>query len=313
MRAFFYLPTLLLLAACIMQFAVAQDLAPRAYIITPLHSNAVTLTESFQSGSLIFDGAVPITGATAKVNVSVFSLFHSLRLLGRTANFSASLPYAIGNFNGIIAEAPAHAYRSGLLDSAFRLSVNLVGGPAMDPATFSKWRQKTIVGVSFKVVPPTGQYNPQALINLGTNRWAFKPEVGLSRRWGHWVADAYGAEWFFTTNPEFFSHNQYNPGTIAQTEGPIAAFEGHVSYDIKPRFWASFDVNFWRGGATSLNGVENPITLQQNSRVGGTISIPVSKHQSLKFSYANGAYISYGGNYQSVSLAWQYSWLGRPN
>jgi len=313
MHAFLYVLRLLSLAACLLQVVSAQDLAPRAYIVTALHSNAVTLTNYFQSGSLIFDGAVPITGATAKVNVSVFSLFHSLRFFGRTANLSVSFPYGIGNFNGIVVDAPAHAYRSGLLDSSFRLSVNLVGGPAMDSAEFSKWRQKTIVGVSFKVVAPTGQYNPQALINLGTNRWAFKPEVGLSRRWGHWVADAYGAGWFFTTNPEFFSHNQYNPGTITQTESPVAALEGHLSYDVRARFWASFDANFWRGGTTSLNGKENPGTLQQNSRVGGTVSVPVSKHQSLKFSYANGAYISYGGNYQSVSLAWQYSWLGRPN
>jgi hypothetical protein len=42
-----------------------------------------------------------------------------------------------------------------------------------------------------------------------------------------------------------------------------------------------------------------------------TISIPTSKHQSLKFSYSNGTCIRFGGNYQNVSVAWQYSWLGR--
>ena len=39
----------------------------------------------------------------------------------------------------------------------------------------------------------------------------------------------------------------------------------------------------------------------------------LTKHQSLKFSYSDGTYIRYGGNYQNVSAAWQYSWLGRPN
>jgi hypothetical protein len=62
-----------------------------------------------------------------------------------------------------------------------------------------------------------------------------------------------------------------------------------------------------------LNGVENSGTLQRNSRIGGTIAIPVSRHQSLKFSYNRGAYILYGGNYQNVSVGWQYSWVGRPN
>ena len=127
------------------------------------------------------------------------------------------------------------------------------------------------------------------------------------------MLDAYGAVWFFTTNPEFFSRNQFNPGVSVQTQQPIGAFEGHLSYDVKPRLWASLDGNFWFGGKTTLNGVQNPGTLQRNSRVGGTVSVPVTKHHSLKFSYANGAYIRYGGNYQSVSVAWQYSWFGRPN
>jgi hypothetical protein len=291
----------------------AQDLAPRAYIITPVHSNAVTLTYAFYSGSIIFDGSVPITGASATSNVQVLSLTHSLRIFGRSANFTASLPYGVGNFKGTVVGAEANAYRSGLLDSSFRLSVNLKGGPAMDLQDFLKWQQKTIIGVSFKVVAPTGQYDPTKLINFGANRWGFKPELGLSRRWGHWVLDSYGAVWFFTTNEDFFSRNQFSPGTNTQKQNPIFAFEGHLSYDVRHRLWASLDGNFWVGGRTSLNGVEKSSTLQQNSRIGGTVSVPVSKRQSLKFSYNRGAYIRYGGNYDNVSVAWQYSWLGRPN
>ena len=72
---------------------------------------------------------------------------------------------------------------------------------------YGKWQQKTLLGFSFKVVAPTGQYDPTKLINWGANRWAFRPELGLSRRWGHWVLDAYGGVWVYTTNPEYFSHN----------------------------------------------------------------------------------------------------------
>ena len=291
----------------------AQDLAPRAYLITPKHSNAVTLSYAYFSGDLLLDGAVPITGATAKVSMSVFSYTHSLNIFGRSANFSASLPYGVGNFRGTVVGAETNAYRSGALDSAFRLSVNLKGGPAMDVQEFRKWRQKMLVGISLKVVAPTGQYDPTKLINYGANRWAFKPELGLSQTWGHWVLDTYGAVWFFTTNHDFFSRNQFSPGTNTQKQNPIFAFEGHLSYDVKPRLWASLDGNFWVGGRSTLNGVENPNTLQRNSRIGGTVSVPVSKHQSIKFSYNRGAYIRYGGNYQNVSFAWQYSWVGRPN
>jgi hypothetical protein len=303
-----------LLSAAIMGCSLsvwAQDLAPRAYIISPVHSNAIILTYTFYDGSVLFDGAVPITGASARVNVPIFTLYHSLRFFGRSANVVASLPYGVGNFQGSVAGNGTAIYRSGLLESGFRFSVNLKGGPAMDVQEMRKWHQKTLVGISLRVVAPTGQYDPTKLVNFGANRWAFKPEVGLSRRWGNWLLDTYGGAWFYTTNHHYFSPNQ-NPPNI-QTQSPIGSFEGHLSYDVKPRLWASLDGNFWVGGRTSINGIQNSKTLQRNSRIGGTVSVPVTKHQSLKFSYSDGAHVEFGGNYHNVAVAWQYSWLGRPN
>ena len=300
------------LGLCASGMVRGQDLAPRAYVITAVHSNAITVTYSYNTGNLLFDGAVPITGATANISTPILTYYHSLNFFGRSANVAVSLPYGVGNFRGTALGAEAHLYRSGLLDSFYRFTVNLKGGPAMQPAEYIKWHQKMLIGVSVKIVAPTGQYDPTKLVNWGNNRWAFKTELGYSERWGHWVVDAYGAGWYFTTNQEFFSHNQFFPGTQTQSESPIFALEGHLSYDFKPRMWISFDANFWHGGETSLNGVANQITTQKSSRIGVTAAFPITKHQSLKFSYNNGAYINYGGNYQNVSVAWQYSWLGRP-
>jgi hypothetical protein len=302
--------TLLMVSRCLLR---AQDLAPRAYIITPIHSNAITLTYTYSNGNIIFEGGVPITDSSASVHTPILSLYHSLSFFGRSANITASLPYSVADFHGTVMTTETSVHRSGLLDSSYRFSVNLKGGPAMDTRDFAKWEQKTIIGASLKVVVPTGQYDPTKLINLGGNRWGFKPEIGLSRRWGHWVVDGYGAVWFFTDNHQFFSHNQFNPGTIEQSQSPIGAFEGHLSYDVRQRLWASLDGNFWFGGETSLNGVANSVTLQRNSRIGFTVSVPVTKRQSFKFSYANGAYIRFGGDYQTVAAARQYTWFGRPN
>jgi hypothetical protein len=290
----------------------AQDLTPRAYVITPVRSNAVNLSYIFNDGELLFEGTVPITGATGRLSVPALSLHRSLSFFGRSANVAATLPYGVGTFKGTVVEAEVEAYRSGLMDSVFRFSVNLIGAPAMELSQARQWQQKNLLGVSLKVVAPTGQYDPTKLINLGGNRWAFKPELGYSRRWGHWILDAYGAVWFFTTNPEFFSRNQYVQGTHAQTQDPIAAFETHLSYDFKPRLWVSFDGNFWYGGRTSLDGVENPKTLQKSSRLGLTASFPVTRRQAIKLGIADGAYVRFGGNYRIASLAWQYSWIARP-
>jgi hypothetical protein len=291
----------------------AQDLTPRAYTITPIHSNAITLTYSVNSGEILVADSIPINDFRATLNIPVFSYYHSLSFFGRSANFVASLPYGVGNFEGKVSSVDRNVYRSGLMDTVFRFSVNLVGGPAMSMGEIRKWRQKTLMGVSIKVVAPTGQYDSTKLVNLSGNHWAFKPEFGYSGRRGHVVLDAYAGVWFFTTNPDFFSHNASFPGTRTQSQKPMGSLEGHLSYDLKPFFWVSLDGNFWYGGRTSFNGVENPQTLQKNSRIGVTASVPVGKHQSLKFSYSRGAFVVFGGDFQNVSAAWQYSWVGRPN
>jgi hypothetical protein len=108
--------------------------------------------------------------------------------------------------------------------------------------------------------------------------------------------------WFFTTNSDFSSRNIYYTGTRSQTQEPIGSFEGHLSYDFKPRLWASLDGNFWFGGKATASGIQNPFSEQTNSRLGGTVAIPITRHESLKFSYSNGTYIRFGGNYQNESF-----------
>jgi Putative MetA-pathway of phenol degradation len=290
-----------------------QDLAPRAYLITPYHSNAITLVWSFFDGSINFNSVLPASGATGRYNLEILNYYHSFGVAGHSANLVATLPYGEGHFEGTVLGADKNLYRSGLIDSVYRVEVNLKGGPAMQPREFAKWKQKVLLGASLKVIAPTGQYDPTKLINWGSNRWAFKPEFGYSQRWGNWILDGYAGVWFFTTNHDYWSRNVYYPGTRSLTQNPIGSFEGHLSYSFTPKLWASVDGNFWVGGVTSSAGIENPLTLQRNSRIGATAAIPLGKHQSLKFSYSDGTHIRFGGNYQNVSVGWQYFWLGKPN
>jgi hypothetical protein len=294
------------------RLAGAQELNPRAYLITPVGTNVVNLGYSHLAGALDLSGAAPITDAKASADLAALGLYHSLDFFGRSANVAVAIPYAVADFTGTVAEAPEHVQRTGFLDSSLRFSVNLLGGPAMEPKEFLKWRQHVLLGVSLKVVAPTGQYDPTALINLGNNRWAFRPEIGYSQRWDHWVLDGYAAVWFFTENPEFFSHNQYYAGARSRTQRPVTAFETHLSYDVRPRLWISLDANFWSGGESSVNGVPDLATYQRSSRIGVTASIPISTRNSIKLSYSDGAFVQYGGNYRSISASWQYGWVGWP-
>jgi hypothetical protein len=282
--------------------ACAQDLTPRAYIVAPVGANAITISSSYFDGPVSTDPTLPITDFTARFAVSSFSYSHSLNFFGRSANIVASVPYGLGIFRATVIGVASQARRSGLVDGRLRFSVNLHGGPAMRVPDFAKWHEKFVIGTSFTVVAPSGQYDPARLINLGLNRWAFKPELGISRRWGVWALDVYGGVWFFTANDAFF------PGTSARTQRPVEVAETHLSYTLKRRFWFSLDGNVWTDGQTSVNGTSNR-DFEKSSRIGATVSVPLNLRQSLKFSCSDGAYVAIGGNYKNISAAWQYSWL----
>jgi hypothetical protein len=275
----------------------AQDLTPRSYVITPTGSNALVLSYAFNSGSILLDPTIPIKDLNAQFQVPIVSLYRSFSFFSRSAN--------VAHFQGEVLGNDTRISRSGLADTRVRVSVNLYGGPAMRLREFVKYRERTIVGASLTMIVPTGQFDPARLINPGANRWGFKPEIGFARRFGHWSLDAYGGVWLFTTNTQFY------PGTSIRKQNPIASLELHAGYYFRPRLWASFDTNFWSGGSTVQNGVSNQ-DAARNSRMGGTVAVPLTTHQSFKLTASRGAIVRVGGNFTTVTAAWQYSWLGKP-
>jgi hypothetical protein len=301
-----------LLACLVPAVCAAQDLTPRAYFPAPQSSNAVILTYAFSDGELVFEPTLPVADATGTIHAPVLSLYHAFDLLGRSASVTGSLPFVMGDLRGIVGGERRAITRSGLADTTIRLAVNIVGGPALAATDFVKTpAAPSVLGASIKMIVPTGQYDPARLINIGANRWGFKPEVGYMRRVGRLVIDAFAGLWLFTAN-ESFLVSDANPRGAERTQDPIAAFELHISYDVMPRLWISADVNYWRGGRTSVNGAESSLTLQANSRLGVTGSVPLTRHQSIKVSFSDGVIVRIGGNFRVLSVGWQYGWVGRP-
>jgi hypothetical protein len=290
----------------------AQELIPDAYKPAPVGFNGISASGTYNWGDITFDPSIPVEDGSAQLGIWTAGYFRTLNLAGRSGQAAILVPYVVGHVEGVLLDEFRTADRHGFGDLVLRGAVNLLGAPAMGLKEFAAYTPRTTLGASLIVVAPVGQYDPTKLINLGGNRWAVKPELGLSRRFGHFILDGYAAVWFFTRNSEFFSRNVYFPGTRAQTQDPIAAFEAHLSYDVRPGLWISLDANFWYGGRTSLDGVENPATLQQASRIGVTASIPLTRRHSLKVGVADGAYVRFGGDYKIASLAWQYAWIDKP-
>ena len=201
------------------------------------------------------------------------SYARTLNIAGRSANVGVIVPYVLGDLEGLYLGEPASAERSGIGDMAFRGAINLYGGPAMSPKGVQHLRPRTLIGTSLIVKAPTGQYDSSKLINIGTNRWAFKPEIGIVHVMGRWAIDAYVGGWFFTDNTDFF-------GGLTREQDPILSTQFHVRYLFKPGLWAAIDGNFWNGGQTTVNGAVNDDE-QRNSRVGLTVSIKLRPESVL--------------------------------
>jgi hypothetical protein len=282
----------------------AQQLEPRAYSPAPVGANFFGVGYANSSGDVVFDPSLPFSDVSANVNAVAPFYGRTFGLFGRLASIGAVLPYAWGSVEGNVGETFHRVTRSGLGDATLRFACNLIGSPALSPPDFAKRKQGTILGASLTITGPTGQYDSSKLINIGTNRWAFKPELGFAQPLGRWWLDLYAGVWFFTTNHDFY-------GGQTREQDPLAVVQGHVSYTFRPQLWLALDGTWYRGGATTLNGVANA-DRQENSRLGVTLAVPVSRFHALKFGYARGATTRVGSKLNTISVAWQFLWFDRP-
>jgi hypothetical protein len=295
---------LLWVAGVVSTSAFAQELVPAAYTPAPYGVNLLTLASAYNDGDLAFDPSGPIDQASARILGSSVGYARTFNIAGRSANIGVIVPYVLGDLEGLYLGQPASAERSGFGDMGFRGAINLYGAPAMSPKEFSSYRPRTLIGTTLTFTCPTGQYDPSKLINIGTNRWSVKTEVGVVQVMGRWAIDAYGAVTLFTDNTDFW-------GGLTREQNPIFSTQAHVRYLIKPGLWTAVDGNFWRGGQTTINGRENDDE-QSNSRVGLTVSIRLTQGQNLRIAASTGAITRIGGDFNSIGMSYNYTWTGKP-
>jgi hypothetical protein len=187
-------------------------------------------------------------------------------------------------------------------DPAIKLSINLIGAPATTLENLPKYRQDLIFGVGLLVGAPLGEFDSDKLLNPGANRWAFRPEAGLSKTVGRWTFESIVSATYFTANDEFF-------GGVRREQEPIYALQGHVIYSFRPAAWVALDANGFRGGRTEVDGRKGD-DLQRNSRWGVTLALPLNRHHSLKLAASKGVVTRAGGDFEMFTVVWQYRWGG---
>ena len=288
--------------------ARAQQLEPRAYSNLPVGLNFLVAGYAYSQGDVLFDPSVPVTDADAKVHVLLLGYVRSLDLWGNSGSIALVLPYARLSASGqIVTSGQAEPQstsvtRTGMGDPVLRLAVNLYGAPALPAERFREYRQDTIVGTSLVVTAPWGQYDGSKLVNIGTNRWSFKPDVGVSQALGPWILEGSFGVTFFTDNDDFF-------GGHTRKQNPLYAAQAHVIYYFDPGLWGALDLTYYAGGRTSVDGALND-DLQQNSRWGATLGKSLDTRNSVKVYFSSGVVARTGTNFQTVGVSWQYIWGG---
>jgi Putative MetA-pathway of phenol degradation len=280
--------------------ANAQEAEPRSYTNTPVGLNFLIAGYGYSQGILAFDPTLSIADAPFHAHTEAVAYVRSLDILGQSAKFDVIVPFSTFSAHALVDGQQRTRDMSGFNDPRFRFSINLYGAPALSAKEFASYRQDLIVGVSLQVSAPLGQYDDSKLLNLGSNRWSFKPELGISKALGPWIVEVAPGALFFTNNTDFF-----NGSTFAQE--PIFTLQGHVIYNFPSGIWVALDGLYFTGGRTVVNGVPGD-NLQTNTRAGVTLALPVDRNSSIKLSAGTGITTLTGSQFSTIAIAWQYRW-----
>ena len=301
-RARFLFCATFAIAATIMMAAKAsaQDAEPRSYTNTPIGLNFLIAGYLYSQGKMPFDPQLAIADAQFHSHTEVAAYVRSFNFFGQSAKFDVIVPYSAFSAHALVGGQPREREMSGFGDPRFRASINLFGAPALSVKEFANYKQDLIIGVSFQVSAPLGQNDDTKLLNLGNNRWSFRPELGISKAWGPWTLEIAPSVTFFTDNPDFFNGKNF-------AQAPLYLVRGSLIRNFESGAWISLDGLYFTGLRTTVNGVKGD-NEQENVRTGLTLALPIDRQNSVKLNASTGIYTRTGSQFSLLGIAWQYRW-----
>ena len=282
--------------------ARGQDLEPRTYSNIPVGLNFLIAGYGYSVGGVVTDPSFPLEDGDVQIHSTVLAYARAVDVWGTSGKFDVVLPFAWVSGTATFRGQPREREVSGLADPRFRFSVNLYGAPALSLQEFADYKQDLIIGASLQVSAPLGQYDSSKLLNIGTNRWSIKPELGVSKALGPLTLELDAGVRFYTNNDDFL-----NGMTLEQD--PIYAVQGHLIYNFGAGVWGALDATYYTGGRTTVDGVKGD-TLQENTRLGLTVALPVNRHNSIKLYASTGVFARTGSNFNTGGIVWQFRWGG---
>ena len=279
----------------------AQFTEAHHYDNTPVGVNQLELAYTYGRSDTSLDTSLIVTGAKLNLNQGTIDYTRYFGLFRRLVWVEASVPFA--GLNGSVAGTNIQNSATGAGDSSYAVAALLKGGPALSVAEFAKYKPTTTVGVSLTITAPTGLYSPNKVLNLGSERWSFRPEFAVSHPFGHeqkWEFDAYA-------NAGFYTDNAFYHRVEILRQQALPGLEGHISYFFTDSLWISLDTRYSFRGTTFVNGV-NQNNAQQNFGLGSEVNVSLNPRNSLVFAFAKALVHQNGPTYTGFAVKYNYTW-----
>ena len=275
----------------------AQDVQPRVYAPAPTGLNLLTMGYAYSTGAVLFDKTIPIENVQANIHSFNAAYSRSTAAFGKAGRLDVAVPLVSGSWEGEVLKESQSTSRFGIGDPVLRYALFISGAPALSREEFAEFGPKTIVGVSMRVTVPLGQYDSSKVINLGSNRWVFSPQIGIWHVVDKFTFEAYTGVWFFTDNRDFL-------GSQVRSQEPLFTFQLHASYEFQGGIWLAASTRQSLGGAVTVDD-QDKLDPETNNRIGLSLSIPVGSSYIIKLFASTGVAASVGNDYDTFGLAWQ--------
>lgn len=259
----------------------ALDPEPRQWNHLPMGTNFAGVAYAYTEADIFSDPALLLEDVEMQLDTWAGKYIRTFDLFNKSSRIDITQAYQQGKWSGLLDGTPASISRNGWSDTLVRVAMNLYGAPPLRGKEFARYRSgvdvETIVGLALAVRLPTGEYKKDKLINLGNNRFTFRPQIGVAHVRGKWAVEATGQVAFFTDNDEFFNGN-----TLEQK--PLYIVYGHLIRTFRPGLWASVSLGYDYGGERTLNGVDKDDT-QRNIAWKLSFAYPINRMAGVKVSY----------------------------
>jgi hypothetical protein len=258
-----------------------QQLEPRRWSHLPIGSNFGGTGYAFTGADIAFDPVLKLDQVTMEMHTLPIKYIRCFEFAGKTARVDWIQAYQKASWEGLLEGTPATTSRSGWSDMAMRLAINVIGAPPLRGEEFAAYRaettEETIVGLALLMQFPTGKYEEDKLLNIGTNRFTFRPQFGAVHRRGKWSSELTGSAWIYTDNDEFFDGNVLE-------QDPLFTLQGHLDYTFRPGLWAGTGLGYGAGNHSTVNSVKKD-DRRQNLAWVASVGYPFSPRCGIKFSY----------------------------